>query len=164
MANRARKSCILSGWILLLLFNIAACSAVANPKEPSQTLPPFNLTRLTVTYISPSITPLDPQKLRITNQSAFPIHNLSVRFPDERIVFGDVLSGATTAYQVVSRGVYRYAAYEIELDGQAYQQVPYDFMGESPMNGSAFTYILSFDPVQKPGIEVIQLVGVKQDK
>ena len=41
-------------------------------------------------------------------------------------------------------------------------------MGESPMNGNAFTYVLILDPirktdpVQKTGIEVIQLVQVKK--
>ena len=117
-----------------------------------------------------SVTPVTPQRLRIANQSASTIYNLRVRFPDETVEFGDVLPGVTTDYQVVSRGVYRYAGYQIELNGQNYDQVPYDFLGETPMSGNAFTYILVFDPVrktdpvQKTGIEVIQLIDVKEDQ
>jgi len=118
----------------------------------------------------PTSTQSQPQRLRITNQSAYTIHDLFVRFPDEWVEFGDVLPGETTDYRVVSRGVYRYSGYKIQLDGQDYQQVPYDFLGESPMIGNAFTYILILDPirktdpVQKTGIEVIQLVQVKKDQ
>jgi len=39
------------------------------------------------------------QRLRITNQSNIPLHNLVVRFPDERIEYGDVTGGTTTEYR-----------------------------------------------------------------
>jgi hypothetical protein len=113
---------------------------------------------------------LSPQKLRITNQSAYTISDLRVRFPEEYVTFGDVLPGETTDYQDVMHGVYRYSGYTIKLDGKEYQQVPYDYMGEKPLQGYAFTYRLNFDPirktdpVQKTGIQVIQLVEVRLDQ
>lgn len=91
-------------------------------------------------------TPVMIQKLRITNQSSFSIQNLVVRFPEDRVEFGDVLPGETTDFRVVPFGVYRYAAYDFEVEGQEYQQPVVDWVGESPMNGVAFTYILDVDP------------------
>jgi hypothetical protein len=149
--------------LLLLSFLIlSSCSAAIRTKTTPTTQEPL--------AADSSPTPVPPQKLRIVNQSAYTLHQLRVRFPDEAVDFGDVLPGVTTEYQVFSRGVYRYAGYEIELNGQNYDQVPYDFLGETPMNGNAFTYILVFDPVRKTdpvhktGIEVIQLVDVKKDQ
>ena len=153
---------ILAGVFILLIFIIMGCTPVANQKATAQKSQPTPTGLLSST--------LAPQKLRITNQSAYTIHDLFVRFPEEWVKFGDVLPGETTDYQVVSLGVYRYSGYKIELNGQVYEQVPYDFMGESPMNGNAFTYVLILDPirktdpVQKTGIEVIQLVQVKKDQ
>ena len=153
---------ILAGAFILSILIITGCSPAANQKPTAQRSQPTPTALLSST--------LAPQKLRITNQSAYTIHDLFVRFPDEWVEFGDVLAGETTDYQVVSRGVYRYAGYKIELNGQEYQQVPYDFLGESPMNGNAFTYVVILDPirktdpVQKTGIEVIQLVQVKNDQ
>jgi hypothetical protein len=152
----------IAGVFILSIFILTGCSPVANQDataQRSQPTPTGHLTPL-----------VSPQKLRVTNQSSYTIHDLFVRFPEEMVKFGDVLPGETTDYQVVSQGVYRYAGYKIELNGQVYEQVPYDFLGESPMNGKAFTYVLILDPirktdpVQKTGIEVIQLVQVKQDQ
>jgi len=153
---------ILAGVFILSIFILTGCSPAANQRATAQISQPTPTSLISST--------LSPQKLRITNQSAYTIHDLFVRFPEEWVEFGDVLPGETTDYQVVSRGVYRYSGYKIELNGQEYQQVPYDFLGESPMNGNAFTYVLILDPirktdpVQKTGIEVIQLVQVKQDQ
>jgi hypothetical protein len=153
---------ILAGFFILPIFLMTDCSPISNQKATTQGSHPTPTGFLTST--------LSLQKLRITNQSAYTIHDLFVRFPDEWVEFGDVLPGETTDYRVVSSGVYRYSGYKIQLDGQDYQQVPYDFLGESPMIGNAFTYFLILDPirrtdpVQKTGIEVIQLVQVRQDQ
>ena len=105
------------------------------------------------------------QRLRITNQSTFTLHNLVVRFPDERIEFGDVPGGTTTEYREISQGVYRYAAYDVEVNGQKYQQSVVDWIGETPMQGESFTYIIEVDPTrwQTEG-QVIQLVQVSMDQ
>ena len=109
-------------------------------------------------------TPSQPQHLRITNQSDFPLSNLVVIFPDERIEFGDVAGGTTTEYREAPQGVYRYAAYEVEVNGQKYQQPVIDWVGESPMPGESFTYILDVNPSrwQTEG-QVIQLLEARED-
>jgi len=105
------------------------------------------------------------QKLRIINQSNILLHNLVVVFPDERIEFGDVPGGTTTEYRDVPQGVYRYAAYYVEVNGQSYEQPVVDWVGETPMQGENFTYIIDVDPArwQKEG-QVIQLVKVSTDQ
>lgn len=60
----------------------------------------------------------DVPRLRITNSSAVGARKLSVLFPMDQVEFGDVAPGATTAYRHVPNGVYRYAAYRLEVDGQ----------------------------------------------
>jgi WD40 repeat protein len=105
------------------------------------------------------------QRLRITNQSTFTLHNLVVRFPDERIEFGDVPGGTTTEYREISQGVYRYAAYDVEVNGQKYQQSVVDWIGETPMQGESFTYIIEVDPTRwQTEVQVIRLVQVSMDQ
>ncbi len=109
-------------------------------------------------------TPAAPQKLRVTNHSARPIQHLVVRFPEGRADFGEVLPGVTTGYQVVPNGVFRYAAYDVVLDGRTYQQPVIDWVGESPMPGQYFTYVLDVDPAKwTTEGQVIRLVEVKAD-
>ncbi len=104
------------------------------------------------------------QRLRITNQSALTLHDLVVSFPDERIEFGDIPGGTTTEYRDVPQGVYRYAAYDVEVNGQKYQQPVVDWMGEIPMQGEAFTCLIEADPSQwQTQGHVIQLVQVSTD-
>jgi len=106
-----------------------------------------------------------PQLLRITNQSNIPLHNLVLRFPDERIEFGDVPGGTTTEYRGVPQGVYRYAAYDVEVNGQSYEQPVIDWVGETAMQGKNFTYIIDVDTARwKTDGQVIQLVEVSTDQ
>ncbi len=84
--------------------------------------------------------------LRVTNNGFRSIEGLVVIFPDERVVFGNVAPGATTTYQAVSKGVFRYAAYEHRVGARTINQPAIDWVGEVPMPGEAFTYsILAFD-------------------
>ena len=98
-------------------------------------------------------------RLRITNNGSFPINNLVVLFPEETIEFDDILAGTTTEYKDVPNGVFSYAAYQFEVDGEAITQPVIDWVGESPMNGTLFTYIIDFDPYGAR----IQLIEVKND-
>ncbi len=97
----------------------------------------------------------DTPQLRITNASEFIFDRVVVIFPQEQITFEAVAPGATTAYQPVPGGVYRYAAYEMTFDGRKIRQPVIDWVGEVPMAGNAFTYVLSFDP-QQPEFSTIQ--------
>lgn len=101
--------------------------------------------------------------LRVTNSGLRSIEGLVVVFPDERVVFGDVAPGATTTYQAVSKGVYRYAAYEHLVGARTVNQPTIDWVGEVPMPGEAFTYsILAFeDPLVG---KTIALVATTRDR
>lgn len=105
----------------------------------------------------------DGPRLRITNNGSVPIHNLVVLFPEDRILFGDVPAGTTTEYQDVPNGVYSYAAYQFEVDGQVVTQPVLDWVGEIPMNGTRFTYVLDFDPDRENTGDQIQLIEVTND-
>ena len=102
-------------------------------------------------------------RLRITNESAQPLEGLVVLFPEEEVVFGDVAPGETTDYEAVSEGVYRYAAYRFEVNGEEVTQPVLDWVGEQPISGEAFTYVLDYDPTREP-IQQVVLVEVVQDE
>jgi len=97
----------------------------------------------------------DAPQLRITNASEFVLDRVVVIFPQEQITFEAVAPGATTAYQPVAKGVYNYAAYEMTFDGGTIKQDVIDWVGEVPMAGNAFTYVLSVDP-QRPDWQIVQ--------
>ena len=102
-------------------------------------------------------------RLRITNSGAEPIDDLVVLFPGEEVAFGDVAPGETTEYKAVGEGVYRYAAYRFQVDGQEITQPVIDWVGEEPVQGDAFTYVLDYDPAREP-IQQIWLVQAIQDE
>ena len=105
----------------------------------------------------------DTSRLRITNAGTEAIVNLTVRFPDDRIGFGDIPAGATTGYRDVPNGVYSYAAFSLEIDGALVSQPVIDFVGEVPMEGNAFTYTLVVHPRGAP-FEIVELVSVSIDE
>jgi hypothetical protein len=100
--------------------------------------------------------------LRIHNQGVSPISSLSVIFPEDEIVFGDVPGGATTEYVPVPNGVYGYAGYRFELNGEVVIRPVIDWVGEAPIEGSAFTYTIQVD-LSAPSLQTIQLVTVNRD-
>lgn len=103
------------------------------------------------------------QRLRIKNDSATAITNLRVLFPDQEVAFGNVTANATTDYQVFAKGVYGYAAYKYDWNGETITQPVIDWVGESPMQGSAFTYTIQFDP-NNPQLQRIMLTNVNRDQ
>jgi hypothetical protein len=102
-------------------------------------------------------------RLRIANSGATPIEGLMVLFPDEEISFGDVPGGTTTEYVVFLRGVYRYAAYRFILNGEQVTQPVIDWVGEEPMEGEAFTYVVEFNP-GRPAMQAVELLDVIRDE
>lgn len=105
----------------------------------------------------------DVPSLRIINNGSVPIKNLVVLFPQDRIEFGDVPPGTTTEYKEASNGVFRYAAYQFEVDGQLVTEPAIDWIGESPMSGTLFTYTIDFDPDRTNTGDRIRLLEVKND-
>ena len=143
--SRGRNSLLV--FFLLVAATVTGCATTTNsPSEPT----------------SPSKTAV--QQMRFINQSKFDLKDVVVIFPEERVQFGDVPAGVTTAYQDFNKGVYRDAAYRVEIDGQVYEQPVVDWVGEKPMEGEAFTYLLNVDPTKwKTEGWVIQLAEVTID-
>lgn len=102
------------------------------------------------------------QRLRIVNAGAVPITNLRVLFPDQEIVYGNVGANATTEYKVAPKGVYGYAAYRFDVNGETITQPVIDWVGESPIEGNTFTYTVKYDPNAETFIR-IELVNVHRD-
>jgi hypothetical protein len=102
-------------------------------------------------------------RLRIVNAGAMPAARLTVLFPMDQVAFGDVPAGMTTAYKHVPNGVYRYAAYRLEVDGQLVTQPVIDWVGEEPMDGEDFTYTIALDP-RRPPLQIVQLLDVTRDR
>jgi hypothetical protein len=152
---------IILGSLLALAWFVMGCAPSVSQGKPTEPpISPIPRPATAISTITPDAQP-QPQRLRITNQSAVTLVDLVVIFPNERIKFGDIPAGTTTAYKVFSHGVYRYAAYNVEVEGQKYEQPVIDWVGETPMQGADFTYILEADPAQwKTGGYVIRLVEV----
>lgn len=89
-----------------------------------------------------------PVRLRITNTSTTSLDQLTVLFPNEQIDFGPVPAGATTDYRSVQGGVYSYAAYRVTINNETFTQGVSDWLGEQPLAGTTFTYVLSVDQQQ----------------
>ena len=101
--------------------------------------------------------------LRVTNAGARSIEGLTVIFPDERVAFGDVAVGSTTTYRGVSKGVFRYAAYEYRVGASTVSQPVIDWVGEEPMPGQAFTYALEAVEGPPRGVN-IRLLSTTRDQ
>ena len=168
MKNITKKALIFSA-ILSFAILLSTCQLPVATTEATSTVQvtpsDTSVPTLTATPAGGLATTSPMQKLRIINQSDIALHNMVVRFPDERIEFGDIPGGTTTDYRDVPQGVYRYAAYDVEVNGQSYQQPVVDWVGETPMPGENFTYIIEVDPArwQTEG-QVIQLVQVSTDQ
>ena len=168
MKNITKKALIFSA-ILSFAILLSTCQLPVATTEATSTVQvtpsDTSVPTLTATPAGGLATTSPMQKLRIINQSDIALHNMVVRFPDERIEFGDIPGGTTTDYRDVPQGVYRYAAYDVEVNGQSYEQPVVDWVGETPMPGENFTYIIEVDPArwQTEG-QVIQLVQVSTDQ
>jgi hypothetical protein len=171
MSLATRRAGLLWGALAVLALSLAACRPAQTPEPapPTGTEPPAAPTEaeLPVETEGPPATEELPGAgplLRVTNTGAAPIENLVVLFPDDRIEFGEVPAGATTDYLPVPKGVYRYAAYELEVNDETVQLPVIDWVGEEPVPGEAFTYVLDFDPNRGSQWEMLQLVEVKVDR
>ncbi len=123
------RSCMFLLYLVSMLLLIA-CTGRSDPNATTPTLSP------------PSGT---TSRFRLTNNSNITFDDLVVQFPGEQIAFGRVEAGVTTDYQTAQMGVYKYAAYTFTVDGKTYMQGVSDWVGETAVEGSVFTYVLSVD-------------------
>ena len=108
-----------------------------------------------------SSSPQIPQ-LRIMNDGAMPIENFTILFPEDEISFGNIPANSTSEYLEVPNGVYRYAAYRYTVDGVSFNQPVEDWVGETPLVGSNFTYTINFN-VNRSRWEMVKLIDVSID-
>jgi len=94
-------------------------------------------------------------RLRVVNTGGEDIEDLTVLSPKGRIEFGDVPAGSTTAYREAPDGVFGYAAFRLEIDGQLVTQPVIDWVGELPMVGKSFTYKLELVPSPYPSVRLM---------
>jgi hypothetical protein len=99
--------------------------------------------------------------LRVRNTGPDPAPSLRVQFPPGEVAFGDVRANATTAYRPAPGGVYAYAAYRLRRDGREVSVPVIDWVGEAPLEGSAFTYVVAVDARAEPPVT---LVRVERDR
>lgn len=115
--------------------------------------------------VVPTATPttaLVPQ-LRVRNAGTYPIEGLVILFPEDRVEFGDVAADTATEYRDVPHGVYRYAAYQFMVNGERVDLPVIDWVGEEPVPGQAFTYVLDLDPARGQW-EMLQLIEASVDR
>ena len=59
--------------------------------------------------------------------------------------------------------MYRYAAYQVRVNGATVTQPVIDWVGERPMDGESFTYALDVD-TGRPFHSMVRLVRVTRDE
>jgi hypothetical protein len=101
-------------------------------------------------------------RLRITNTGPGSVEDLIVVFPHAQVSFGDVRAGTTTGYRAAPAGVYRYAAYRFRFNGKPVQQMVMDWVGETPMEGQAFTYTIEVEV--RPTGAYIKVTDAKRER
>jgi hypothetical protein len=87
----------------------------------------------------------DAAELRVHNAGTEPLVALTVYSPGSEVDFGTISPGQTSGYRVMPGGVYSYSAFAFTHDGERVEQPVIDFVGESPMRGSRFTYTLNLN-------------------
>jgi len=100
--------------------------------------------------------------LRVMNAGAEPITALTLTFPDEDVVIGDIGAGQQTQYVSVRHGVYAYASYQFTTVDSVITQGVIDWVGARPLDGARFTYTIGI--VQISGSWYLQLQQVTRDE
>ena len=83
----------------------------------------------------------DAVEVRVGNASQADFTSLVVEFPDGPVPYGALGSGDVTAYRE-AEGAYRYTSVSLVAGGQEYAVVPFDYVGEEPLEPGRYTYVL----------------------
>lgn len=143
---------------LLIALSAAGCTSAEGPtplpgRTPGGTVEAENTPEPT----------WQPARLRVTNRGAVAIEDLTVYFPEDEVPFGNVPAGSSTEYQAVPNGVYGYAAYRFTVNGEVVLQPVIDWVGEVPLDGTSFTYVIDFSP-NRNRWEMVKLLEVTHDE
>ena len=144
----------------LVLFVLVGCLSTVTP-TPLPLHP--TSTSLHPTQLPESSPTSQPSRLRVMNSGKMTVENFSILFPEDEIQFGDIHPDMTTEYQNVPKGVFGYAAYRFEIDGQVILQPVMDWVGEVPLDGEIFTYIINFNS-NRSQWEMVKLLEIIIDR
>ena len=82
--------------------------------------------------------------LRVTNASDNDFQSVFVSFPQGDAEFGAVAAGEVTAYRELP-GAYHYGYVEVVAEGDTLRMMPIDYVGEKPLQGGRYTFVLDVD-------------------
>lgn len=86
--------------------------------------------------------------IRLSNVSPYEFHNIVVNTTTGNIDFGALKSGQKTEYKTFETA-YRYAFFELEIEGETYSIQPRDYVGETPLENGNYTYQIDTDDSQE---------------
>lgn len=111
---------------------------------------------LTLAFVACSGT-LEPEQveIRLRNTSDALLEDVVVTFPDGPVDYGDVESGSVTPYREVDRA-YRYAAVRAVVEGDTLRITPVDYVGESLLEGGAYTYQIGLSGSRSLTLEMLR--------
>jgi hypothetical protein len=83
-------------------------------------------------------------EIRVANHSNVPIEEVRIGFPSQTEEYGTILPKGVTEYRVVKKA-YRYAQLAARIDGEEVVIQPFDYVGEKPLKGGKYTYVLTIN-------------------
>lgn len=82
--------------------------------------------------------------LRVTNVSETDFESVFVSFPQGDADFGEVAAGEITSYHELP-GAYHYGYVEVVAEGDTLRMMPIDYVGEKPLEGGRYTFVLDIE-------------------
>ncbi|MEF2278124.1 hypothetical protein V3W47_07410 [Deinococcus sp. YIM 134068] len=80
--------------------------------------------------------------ITLRNDSPVTLRHIVVRFPGKTVRYGDLRPGESSAAQPVPQA-YRYAWMEAESRGGKSAYLPFDYVGEAPLQPGFYIYVLT---------------------
>lgn len=91
----------------------------------------------------------DEVKVRLRNGSNLVYDEAALLLPEVILRFSNLQPGEETSYQVVGKA-YDYASAEVVVGADTARLQVIDYVGEKPLDGGRYTYILRFFPGAHP--------------
>lgn len=82
--------------------------------------------------------------IRITNTSDLDFTSFLVKMNSEEHNYGAIAAGESSAYHHFEKA-YRYAYFEVTVDGEKYVYQPIDYVGEELLKSGDYSYRISID-------------------
>ncbi|MEM1055711.1 MAG: hypothetical protein AAGI52_09290 [Bacteroidota bacterium] len=83
----------------------------------------------------------DPVLLRVQNASTEDFASVAVGFTGDEANYGPVGAGQTSDYAEFETA-YRYGGVTVRVGTETYQIIPFDFVGEDPLEAGTYTFVL----------------------